>query len=179
MKRRLGNIEAHPINRVEWRHRDELHANDYNPNRVAPVELSLLKESIKLCGWTQPIVIRSNGEIVDGFHRWTVSGHAEIYELTDGMVPVVVMADQATRAEQMAATVTHNRARGTHHVLRMADIVRDLKDNQGKDDAWIAKHLGMDEEEIERLYDATPSPQRKRGADFNDGWIPDRSGVGG
>jgi len=62
--------EQQPINSFEWVKRDSLKANDYNPNRVAPVELELLKTSIKLCGWTQPIVARRSMEIVDGFHRW-------------------------------------------------------------------------------------------------------------
>ena len=66
--------EKQPINAFKWVLRDELTANNYNPNRVAPIELELLKTSIKLCGWTQPIVVRKNHEIVDGFHRWTVSG---------------------------------------------------------------------------------------------------------
>ena len=61
--------ENQPVNQVKWVKRDKLTANDYNPNKVAPVELELLKTSIKLCGWTQPIVIRENNTIVDGFHR--------------------------------------------------------------------------------------------------------------
>lgn len=39
-----------PISTFNWVLRDELTANNYNPNRVAPIELELLKTSIKLCG---------------------------------------------------------------------------------------------------------------------------------
>ena len=57
--------DKQPINAMKWVKRSKLKANDYNPNKVAPVELELLKTSIKLCGWTQPIVVRNTYEIVD------------------------------------------------------------------------------------------------------------------
>ena len=41
-------LDAQPVNTVQWVERSELKANDYNPNHVAPVELELLKTSIKL-----------------------------------------------------------------------------------------------------------------------------------
>ena len=167
--------EAQPISEVKWVNRDELHANAYNPNKVFPVELELLVQSILTCGWTQPIVIRSNNEIVDGFHRWLVSNDARILEMTGGMVPVVTLPDEMGMAEQVSATITHNRARGSHYVMSMADIVRSLKDEQGVDDQWIQQHLGMEQEEIERLYDNAGSPDTKGDPDetFADGWVPD------
>lgn len=167
--------DSQPISSVRWVNRDELHANSYNPNKVAPVELELLVNSIITCGWTQPIVIRSSNEIVDGFHRWLVSNDPRILEMTGGMVPVVMLPDQMDVADQMSATVTHNRARGSHYVLSMAEIVRDLKDTQGKSDGWIAQHLGMEQEEINRLWDNSGSPDTKGDPDedFEDGWVPD------
>ena len=62
-----------PINKVEWIKSEELKANDYNPNHIPPPELKLLKTSIIADGWTQPIVVREDNEIVDGFHRWVLS----------------------------------------------------------------------------------------------------------
>ena len=76
-----------PINAVEWIETDKLKANDYNPNHIPPPELKLLKTSIMCDGWTQPIVIRENNEIVDGFHRWTLaSTDKDISNLTEGKV---------------------------------------------------------------------------------------------
>ena len=167
--------EAQPISSVRWVNRDDLHANAYKPNKVFPVELELLVQSILTCGWTQPIVIRSNNEIVDGFHRWLVSNDERILEKTGGMVPVVTLDDEMGMAEQVSATITHNRARGSHFVMSMAEIVRSLKDEQGVDDQWIQQHLGMEREEIERLYDNAGSPDTKGDPEdeFNDGWVPD------
>jgi ParB-like chromosome segregation protein Spo0J len=73
-------IDKQPVNQVQWIDRNELNANDYNPNYVAPPELELLKTSIKEDGWTQPIVILQDKTIVDGFHRWTVSADPELID---------------------------------------------------------------------------------------------------
>ena len=51
-------IDNQPVGKVKWVDRNELNANDYNPNFVAPPELELLKTSIMEDGWTQPIVIQ-------------------------------------------------------------------------------------------------------------------------
>ena len=111
MRKKDMGKNKQPINNMEWVHRDKLKANDYNPNKVAPVELELLKTSITLCGWTQPIVARQSGEIVDGFHRWTVSADEDIFAMTDGYVPVVYLSKEVDQAQQMVATIVHNRAR--------------------------------------------------------------------
>lgn len=165
-------IAHQPVSKVEWVDRYELHANSYNPNRVAPPELRLLKLSIIEDGWTQPIVARSDGEIVDGFHRWTVSADAEVAILTGGMVPVVYLPDDVPMAQQMMATIRHNRARGQHLVLPMADIVRELVDGHGLDFAEIERRLQMEDEEVDRLYDASGMPTRAGQPEFNKGWKP-------
>ncbi|MCU0506383.1 MAG: ParB N-terminal domain-containing protein [Chloroflexi bacterium] len=158
-----------PISHVEWVDPLTLRANDYNPNRVARPELALLKLSLMENGWTQPIVARVDGEIVDGFHRWTLARtDAEVAALTGGLVPVVRLPaiDPAT---QRMATIRHNRARGSHHVLRMADIIADLH-GMGLADGEIGRRLGMDPEEVGRLLDRGNMLKRGAGAAFSKGW---------
>lgn len=162
--------QPQPLDNVEWVSRGELFSNNYNPNRVAPPELKLLKISILENGWTQPIVAAPNGQIIDGFHRWTVSGHKEIFELTGGLVPVVRV--QAAEGKEMMATIRHNRARGTHDVRLMANIVRSLKDDKNWTDEQIEDLLQMEPEEIDRLYDSSGSPKRGGAEDFGKGWVP-------
>lgn len=123
--------------------------NDYNPNRVAAPELELLKISIISAGWTQPIVINPDMEIIDGFHRWTVSGHKEMIEIYGEQVPTV-MTVPADKSEQQMHTIRHNRARGTHLVLEMSKIVQDMIED-GVPMPEIGARLKMEREEVERL----------------------------
>lgn len=162
-----------PVSNVQWVQRGKLRANNYNPNAVAPPELDLLKLSIIEDGWTQPIVTLPDYTIVDGFHRWTVSADPAIRKLTGGLVPVVVI--NADPAHRMMSTIRHNRARGTHAVLRMAEIVRTLADT-GMTTGEIETRLGMESEEVERLLDRAGMPVRGTvGVNgFGRAWIPSR-----
>ncbi|MGA9173856.1 MAG: ParB/RepB/Spo0J family partition protein [Thermoactinomyces sp.] len=165
-----NGIEQQPLYQVRWIPREQLRANDYNPNHVAKPELKLLKISILEDGWTQPIVARKDGEIVDGFHRWTVSADPEIYEMTNGKVPVVFI--DPPKDQQMMATIRHNRARGSHAVLKMADIVRHLIDVEGLSFEEVQERLQMEWEEVDRLYDASGMTVRGSKETFNPGWVP-------
>lgn len=164
-------IENQPVNSVVWVHRDELKANSYNPNHVAPPEKRLLKISILEDGWTMPIVVRSDMEIVDGFHRWLVSKDRDVYDLTNGFVPVVKLHESKSLADQMMSTIRHNRARGIHHVVKMSEIVEALADD-GLTADEIAGRLQMDEEEVSRLLDHGNMLKRGSLPVFNQGWVP-------
>jgi len=161
-----------PISSLRWVHRDELVANDYNPNHMAPQERRLLKTSLLDTGWTQPIVVCDDGRtIIDGFHRWTISGDPEVAMMTEGYVPIVIApVDEATR---IAATVRHNRARGSHGIDPMSDIVLKLRAT-GMDDAAISRVLGMEQEEIDRLAEDRGSPDRvaSEGEGLGAAWHP-------
>ncbi len=73
----------------------------------------------------------------------------------------------------MMSTIRHNRARGEHGVLPMAEIVRALL-AAGKDPADIAFLLQMEDEEVERLAERAglPAVVSRQHADFNKGWVP-------
>lgn len=169
---RVKGIEQQPLMKVEWVDRNLLHSNSYNPNHVAPIEMHLLKVSILEDGWTQPIVIRPDYEIVDGFHRWTCSAEPEIAAMTGGLVPVVRLLD-LDRDHQIMSTIRHNRARGTHAVLKMADIVRSLIDDEGCTYEEVMSRLQMEWEEVDRLYDRGGMLKRASKASFNKGWVPE------
>lgn len=87
--------------------------------------------------------------IIDGFHRWMVSGQEPLRTKLGGQVPVVIV-DHRDEAEDMYGTVTHNRARGEHLLEPMKNIVQKLI-SQGKSVEEIGKQLGMKPEEIFRL----------------------------
>lgn len=165
-------VDDQPLAGVEWVECGTLHANDYNPNHVAPIELKLLKTSILEDGWTQPIVCRDGGEIVDGFHRWTLaSTDPQVRTLTDGLVPVVRLRG-VSDAQQRMATIRHNRARGSHYVVRMADIVETLVNEHGVTEAEVSRRLGMDSEEVERLLDHGVMVKRGAADEIGKAWEP-------
>lgn len=152
---------------------DKIRANEYNPNSVAPPEMKLLYDSIKQDGYTMPIVCYHDRkedvyEIVDGFHRYQIIlNHKDIYEREHGMLPVSVIDKPIS--ERMASTIRHNRARGSHDVGMMCDIVSELR-TTGRSDAWIAKHLGMDLEEILRLKQLTGLAELFKNEEFSRAW---------
>lgn len=140
-----------PLSSLQWVDREKLHANDYNPNKVSEDNLQLLIQSILTNGWTLPIVVRPDFTIIDGFHRWTVSGREPLRSKLGGKVPVVIV-DHKDKADDVYGTITHNRARGTHLLEPMKAIVKQLM-GEGKTVQEIGKQLGMKPEEIFRLSD--------------------------
>lgn len=142
-----------PLSTLQWVDREILKPNDYNPNKVNEENLKLLIQSILTNGWTLPIVVRPDYTIIDGFHRWTVSGREPLYSKLGGKVPCVIV-EHNSRAEDMFGTVTHNRARGTHLLEPMKKMVKELRE-QGCTVKEIEKQLGMKPEEIFRLSDMT------------------------
>lgn len=140
-----------PLKNVQIVSRDLLKPNNYNPNKVSEENLKLLVQSILTNGWTMPIVVRPDFTIIDGFHRWTVSGREPLNSMLNNMVPVVIV-DHKDEAEDIYGTITHNRARGTHLLDPMKAIIKQLFD-KGKTVKEICKELGMRPEEVFRLSD--------------------------
>lgn len=147
----LQNIPTllYPVTHVQVINRELLQPNDYNPNVVLKQNLQLLQQSIRMNGWTMPIVIRPDYGIIDGFHRWMLSGEEPLHSELQGLVPVV-MVDHEDPDQDVYGTITHNRARGTHLLGPMEKIIQRLLDS-GKTIEEISKQLGMKKEEIYRL----------------------------
>lgn len=159
------NVLRVPIGKVK--------ANDYNPNSVAPPEMELLETSIWEDGFTQPIVTFYDSEndvyiVVDGFHRYTVGNTSErIYKREKGTLPIVVINKEL--GDRMASTIRHNRARGSHNIDLMSNIVSELVE-MGKSDRWICKHIGMSPDELLRMKQITGVAALFANRDFSDSW---------
>ncbi|MBQ8465181.1 MAG: ParB-like nuclease domain-containing protein [Alphaproteobacteria bacterium] len=158
-------VKAVPIEKVK--------ANEYNPNRVAPPELKLLELSIWEDGYTQPVVCYYDKDsdeyiIVDGFHRYTIMKTSKrIYEREKGMLPIVTIDKEL--GERMASTIRHNRARGSHNVDLMSNIVAELVE-MGKSDTWICKNIGMSADEVLRLKQITGLAALFKDEEFSRSW---------
>lgn len=161
----IYNVRPVPIEKIQ--------ANSYNPNIMSPTDLELLYISIKKDGYTNAIVCyyledEDKYEIVDGFHRRLVMlKHKDIYERENGCLPVSVI--DKPLEERMASTVRHNRARGSHDIRLMANIVAEMVDS-GMSDAQVMKSLGMDADELLRLKQVSGLASLFTDKEFSKSW---------
>jgi len=172
-------FKTEPVDCVQWVPNTEVRANDYNPNTVAPPEMKLLELSIENDGYTQPIVSwerEGSYEVIDGFHRHRVGKESKsIQKRIQGYLPLVVInSERAELSDRMASTIRHNRARGKHGVDSMSDIVVELKKRNRSED-WIAKHLGMDADEVLRLCQVSGLVEMFSNTEFSKSWDIDTS----
>lgn len=181
MLHEISPFKNEPVDFVKWVKCDEVVANDYNPNKVAPPEMELLEVSIMNDGYTQPIVSWNNHEkgkieVIDGFHRNRVGKESKIVRTrVHGYLPVVdIRTEQSGKNDRIASTIRHNRARGKHQVDAMSEIVIELK-NRNWSNKRIAKQLGMDEEEVLRLCQVSGLEHLFSDRDFSKAWITEDS----
>lgn len=170
----LSLVNSQPVDNVQWVDIEKVQANDYNPNSVAGKEMQLLYTSIKHDGYTQPVVTIYDEKqdkyiIVDGFHRYFIcKSNNDISEKTHGKLPVVVIEKDIN--DRMASTVRHNRARGSHSVDGMANMVFSMLD-EGWEDAKICNHLGMEPEELLRLKHITGFSKLFADTEYKKSWV--------
>jgi len=168
-------MRGEPVDCVLWVDADQVEANDYNPNVVAPPEMRLLQRSIMADGYTQPIVTWQTDddayEVVDGFHRNRVARDVKaVRDRVRGRLPVtVVNGDRTGREDRMAATIRHNRARGVHQVDAMSDIVLDLTRRNWSDEK-IGRELGMQVDEVVRLRQVSAMADLFADREFSEAW---------
>lgn len=177
----VSPFKNEPVDYVKWVKNDEVVANDYNPNKVAPPEMELLEVSIMNDGYTQPIVSWNNYEkkkieVIDGFHRNRVGKESKVVnQRVHGYLPIVdIRTEKSGKNDRIASTIRHNRARGKHQVDAMSEIVIELK-NRNWTNKRISKQLGMDEEEVLRLCQVSGLEHLFSDKDFNRAWVSEES----
>lgn len=152
---------------------EQVKANDYNPNSVANQELKLLYTSIKQDGYTQPVVTvydkkRNEYIIVDGYHRYSImKRHRDIYDSNNGLLPVVVLNKDIN--DRMASTIRHNRARGSHNVGGMSNVVFNMLENGWKDQD-ICDEIGLEPDELLRLKHITGFSKLFKDVEYSKAW---------
>lgn len=168
----ISPFKNEPVDCVLWVKADTVQANEYNPNKVATPEMKLLYTSIKLDGFTQPIVAynieKNRCEVVDGFHRNRIGKeYKDIYKRLRGYLPVTILDKPLD--ERIGSTIRHNRARGTHQIRSMSDIVLELT-KSGWSDEEICTKIGMDLDEVIRLKQITGLKEAFQNHEFSKSW---------
>jgi hypothetical protein len=169
----ISPLNTQPVDRVRWVDINKVTPNDYNPNSVATIEMGLLYTSIKHDGYTQPIVTIYDPEkdmytIVDGFHRYfTCKNNEDILNRNHGCVPIVVIKKDIN--DRMASTVRHNRARGSHSISGMSNMVFKMLENGWKDND-ICNELGMQPEELLKLKHITGFSKLFENIEYKKAW---------
>ena len=170
---RLSPQKSQPIDLVRWVPIERVAPNDYNPNSVASAEMELLYTSILHDGYTQPVVViwddaRDVYVIVDGFHRYfTCKNRPDIKARNNGLLPVVVIEKDIN--ERMAATVRHNRARGSHSLTGMSSMVFQMLEN-GWSDSDICAEVGLEIDELSRLKHTSGFSKLFEEVDYQKEW---------
>lgn len=164
----------HPTLNVQLVPADKVIGNDYNPNKVAPPEMKLLKLSIKKDGVTMPVVVCDTPDkkhpytVVDGFHRTTViQTDKQVNNSLHGYVPVSRL--NKSIEDRITATVRHNMARGTHQVELSAKLIVLLKKHNWTN-ARIGMELGMEADEVLRLKQITGLAEAFKDEEFSKSW---------
>lgn len=173
----ISPFQSEPVDCVIWKKGEDVFANDYNPNTVAPPEMDLLKISIMEDGFTQPIVTfktENGNEVIDGFHRNRVGKEVEeVKTRIHGYLPVVTINEsREDKGDRIASTIRHNRARGKHKIDAMSDIVLELK-RRNWSDKKIGKQLGMDQDEVLRLTQISGLAEMFADREFSKAWEAD------
>lgn len=170
----ISPFKNEPVDCVLWVSADQVEANDYNPNAVAPPEMKLLQLSIEEDGYTQPIVAYGTNdyyEVVDGFHRNRIGKECpEIKKRLHGYLPITpINTDRQDKSDRIASTIRHNRARGKHQVTAMSDIILELS-RRNWNDQKIARELGMEPDEVLRLKQITGLAELFADNEFSEAW---------
>lgn len=170
----VSPFREEPVDCVLWVPAEQIEANDYNPNTVAPPEMRLLEHSVAEDGYTMPVVTwlgEGRREVVDGFHRRRVGLESSaVRARCRGYLPVTTVNDQrGDRSDRIAATIRHNRARGKHQVQAMSEIVIELA-RRNWSDAKIARDLGMEPDEVLRLKQISGLAEMFADREFSEAW---------
>jgi ParB-like chromosome segregation protein Spo0J len=167
-------MKNEPCDLIQWVKIERVSPNDYNPNSTAGKEMNLLYISIKEDGVTMPVVTIQDGEgytIVDGFHRYfTCKTMDDLKERMNGYLPITVI--NKSLEERIAATVRHNRARGSHSVQGMSNLVFKML-QEGVSDDHICNKLGLDATELVKLKHITGYSKLYENVEYGKAWTTD------
>jgi len=158
-------LEAIPLRAldVEMVSPDQLHPNPYNPNRESDKEFALLRQSIKVDGFTLPVLANKDYTIIDGEHRWQAAK-------AEGLKLIPVVRIDLDDIKMRMSTIRHNKARGTHDADLEAMVIADLEKLMGVE--FIKSQLMIDQSALDEILNFTNAPEMMAAEDWSSSWSP-------
>lgn len=122
----LPSQSQQPIE-IAWVHREQLHPNEWNPNKMTAFIYAKAHESIAEHGFFDPLLVRPHPEpamgyqIIDGEHRWMVGS-----DLGMDMFPVIIRDVDDVTARKL--TLIANELHGQADPAKVSFLLKDLLD---------------------------------------------------
>lgn len=171
----ISPFKHEPVDCVVWIPNENVVANKYNPNKVAPPQMKLLRLSVQKDGYTMPIVSMKKSdsvyEIIDGFHRNRVGKeYKEIRDRVHGHLPLsLINKDRYDEKDRKAATWRHNEARGKHGIDPITTIIQTVIE-QGWNDDMVCREFGIGADEVLRFKQNTGLPELFKDRSYSKAW---------
>lgn len=127
---------------------DKLREPKRNPNVVSREEFEALVAAMREYGFTQPVLVDTTGEIVDGVHRVRA---AKLL----GWETVIVVEDTWDEEKKRLLQIAMNRLRGTLDLGQVALVLRDVALETAMTEDELATLTGYSVRDVEELLKAT------------------------
>lgn len=150
---------------------DSLHPLETRVTYAFATDLIALESSLLEYGWVAPLVVRSDGTIIDGHARWMVAQqHARLAR----SIPVVHI--ECSDAEALLMHIRLNRARGQVTPSDLSLGISELLDEKAYERDELCEKLGMVPDEFDLLADGSVIKALNIPAhEYSEAWIPVQS----
>jgi ParB-like chromosome segregation protein Spo0J len=127
---------------------NKLNPAKYNPRKIDPKNLAMLKKSIECHGLVDPIICNKDQTIIGGHQRHRIS-----IELGYETIPVVYVDLHKKDEKALNIALNNPSIQGDWNIGMLKDLIQELDTGE-----WDMELTGFDESEIERLMNQTPPP---------------------
>ena len=133
---------------------------------IVTPDLKRLEDSIETYGILSPIVIKPDGTIIDGFHRWNIA-------LSKGIDKVPVVVVEVDDVEAMLLHIDMNRYRGIVIAKYLSWLIQNVLSSKKYSQNELRKRLALTTEEFDLLAEGSLIKMRKiKQHTYSPAWVP-------
>lgn len=140
---------------IIWVHREQLHPNNWNPNKMNAFLYAKAYESIQEHGFFDPILVRPHPEaalgfqIIDGEHRWMVGS-----DLGMETFPIIVRDVDDVTAKKL--TLIANELHGQAEPAKVTALLREILESESPEE--MLKGMPFTEDVLKGFLGFDPLP---------------------